>query len=278
MRSSAPFLYGGSSMNLEKQSVGLKAVTALTFILMVTVNGMANTLPINGLQTGQVSDAYPNLFAPAGVTFAIWGLIYLLLALYTLYQSGLFGEKGESRPGYKQSLIQKIFVLSSLFNTAWIFAWHYQLIPLSLILITGILVCLILINLELSHASLSDREKILVRLPFSVYFGWITVATIANATTLLGSLGWGGFGLSESTWTVIILLVGMLIGVATMLRNRSAAYGLVLIWAYGGIWLKHTSEDGFSGQYGAVNTTVLLCITIYVASEGYLLFKAKKTV
>jgi hypothetical protein len=264
-------------MKPQKDSFGLKATTAATFVLMVAVNGMANVLPINKLQTGQVSDSYPNLFAPAGATFAIWGLIYLLLAMYTLYQFGLFREKEGSRAGYSENRVQRIFGLSSLFNTAWIFAWHYQLIPVSLLLIAGILVCLILINLELARASLSGREKVFVRLPFSVYFGWITVATIANATTLLVDLGWDGFGLSEPVWTVIILLVGMLIGVATMVRNRSIAYGLVLIWAYGGIWLKHTSASGFSGRYSQVIATTLVCIAIYAAAEGYLLFNARKT-
>jgi len=263
-------------MRSEKNSGILKALTALTFLLMVGVNGLANALPINGLQTGQVSDSYPNLFAPAGVTFAIWGLIYVLLAFYTLYQLGLFRENGASAPDYNEDRIRVIFVLSSLCNTAWIFSWHYRLISLSLILISGILICLIQINLALTDSTLTGRERFFVRLPFSVYFGWITVATIANATTLLVDLGWDGFGLSESTWTVVILLTGMLIGVTTMFRNRNAAYGLVLIWAYGGIWLKHTSGNGFSGQYTAVIYTVLLCIVVYAASEIYLFLKQSK--
>lgn len=263
-------------MKSNRQSRGLSAVTALAFIVMVAANGLANALPINGLQTGQVSDAYPNLFAPAGLTFAIWGLIYLLLGLYTLYQLGFFRRKSDSEPGFPEERVQKIFAFSSLCNTAWIFAWHYRLIPLSLALIAGILVCLVLINKMLREAPLSDREKVFVRLPFSVYFGWITVATIANATTMLVDRGWSGLGLSQSAWAVIILLVGMLIGTATTLRNRSAAYGLVLIWAYGGIWLKHSSESGFAGQYPSVIGTTLLCIGIFAASQVYLFFKARK--
>jgi hypothetical protein len=264
-------------MITDKNSRALKALTAFTFVLMVGVNGLANALPINGLQTGQVSDSYPNLFAPAGVTFAIWGLIYTLLGFYTLYQLGLFrDEKGGTVSNEAEDRIRVVFTLSSLCNTAWVFAWHYQLIPLSLILISGILICLIRINLSLAGSTMTGREKFFVRLPFSIYFGWITVATIANATTFLVDLGWSGFGLSEYTWTVIILLTGMLIGVATMLRIRNTAYGLVLIWAYGGIWLKHTSDSGFSGQYTRVIYTALLCILIYAAAEVYLMMKAEK--
>lgn len=265
-------------MNPEKNNSALKRITALAFLWMIAVNGMANALPINGLQTGQVSDSYPNLFAPAGVTFSIWGVIYLLLALYTLYQFGLFRDRSEGAPEYREDYILKLFTVSSLLNAAWIFAWHYRFIPFSLILIAGILVCLILINLELGQKSLSRREKMLVRLPFSVYFGWITVATIANATTMLVDMGWNGFGLAESTWTVIILLTGMLIGVSTMLRNKNAAYGLVLLWAYGGIWLKHTSASGFAGQYTQVILTVLLCMAVYAASAAYLLRNSRKEV
>ena len=133
-----------------------------------------------------------------------------------------------------------------------------------------ILVCLILIVREINEEEFSLREKIFIRLPFSVYFGWITVATIANATTLLVSLGWDGFGISEPTWTVIIIAVGLAIGIATMLRNRDIAYGLVIIWAYVGILIKHISASGFAGQYPVVITTVIVCIGIFLIGEVYI--------
>jgi len=247
-------------------------MTAATFLIMIAVNAMANILPINGVSTGQVSDAYQNLFAPAGLTFSIWGLIYLLLAGYTLYHVGLFqgGEGAESRGLLRKTGI--LFSISSLANAAWIFSWHYDFIPLTMLLMVVILVCLILINQAVGSARLSVREKILVRLPFSVYFGWITVATIANATVLLVSLDWKGFGLSEQTWAIIIIAIGMLIGAATAIRNRDIAYGLVIIWAYAGIYIKHTSESGFSGQYPIVIYTVVVCIAALLAALVYIMF------
>lgn len=247
----------------------LKIVTALTFIAMVVVNALANILPINGIGTGAVSDSYPNLFAPAGLTFAIWGLIYLLLAGYTLYHVGLFqGDKS----AVKSVLLCKIgtaFSLSSLANTAWIFSWHYKIIPLSMLLMIVILACLIYIAQTVKKETLSFREKLFIRLPFFVYFGWITVATIANATALLVDVKWDRFGLSEPVWTVIILVVGMLIGVSAIIENKSIAYGLVLVWAYAGILIKHVGTKGFAGEYRQVVITVIVCLALFAAALAY---------
>lgn len=261
---------------------GVKTITkilvALSFALMVTVNVLANSLPINGQNTGQISDSYFNLFAPAGLTFIIWGVIYILLALYTIYQFGLF-QKADKIPA--TSLMERIspfFILSSLLNTVWIFAWHYNLIAVCLVLIAGMLVLLARINLLIDKEKLSNKEKFFIRLPFSVYFGWVTVATIANATTLLVDLGWNGFGISEVTWTVIILLVGAAIGFATIKLRRDIAYGLVLIWSYGGILLKHISEDGFAMAYPPAYVTAGICIAIFIVAILLSLYRKKNQI
>lgn len=251
-----------------------KAIVTTTFLLMVTVNALANILPINGQGTGQVSDFYPNLFAPAGITFIIWGLIYLLLAGFTLYVLGLFRDSNA-----KAELLNKIgilFSVSSLANALWIFSWHYHHIGLSVLLMIVILVCLIIINRNMRGEILTTKEKLIIRLPFSVYFGWITVATIANITTFLVSINWNGFGISEMIWAIIIIIVGMMIGLATMIKNRDIAYGIVLIWAYIGILIKHTSQDGFSGQYPAIIITVIICILLFAFAELYFLFSKRK--
>jgi hypothetical protein len=263
-------------MDKEQTCTSIKIITLLTFLTMVIVNALANALPINGISTGQISDSYPNLFAPAGLTFAIWGLIYLLLAGYTLYQFGLFREN--ARPDRKDLLCRTgmLFSLSSIANTTWVFAWHYQVIPLSLLLIVVILVCLIRINKMLKKESLTGREYLFIRLPFSVYFGWITVATIANVTIFLVSIGWKGFGLTDATWTVLVLTAGLLIALATMLKNSDIAYGLVVIWAYAGIMLKHVSADGFDAQYPVIITTTMVCIVLLIIAEIYLFSKRER--
>ena len=258
-----------------KSSAIIKTLVAVTFLVMIIVNVLANVLPINGVKTGQVSDSYPNLFAPAGITFAVWGLIYLLLAGYTLYQLGFF----QTYTGrLRENSFEKVgifFSASSIANTLWIFSWHYQMIALSMLLMVIILICLIMIVQILKTTQLTIREKLFVRLPFSVYFGWITVATIANATTLLVSLGWDGFGIPEHVWTVVIILIGLIIGIATMLQNQDVAYGLVLIWAYSGIWLKHVSESGFAGQYPIIITTVIVCLVLLIITEVFILINQR---
>ena len=264
------------NMNENNPSTPIKITVVVTYVLMIIMNALANILPINGKGTGEVSDAYPNLFAPAGITFSIWGVIYFLLALYVLYQLGIL--KSGTRDGNRNLLtrIGIVFSISSVANVLWILTWHYDLILLSTVLMLVILVSLIMINFMTKNAVLSGRERFFIRLPFSVYFGWITVATIANVTTLLVDIGWNGFGISESIWTIVILAVGAAIGILTMISFRDMAYGVVLIWAYGGILYKHIIPDGFDRAYIFVIIAAAICIFLFVMAEGYLFFSTKK--
>jgi hypothetical protein len=250
----------------------VKALVVITYLAMVVTNYLANALPLNGRNTGDVSEAYPSLFTPAGITFSIWGVIYLLLAAHVLYQLGLFRDQPESAE--QTALLNRVGVLfsvSSVANTAWVFAWHYDLIPLSAVLIATILVCLALIVSTLRKANLAGRQRWLIGVPFSVYFGWTTVAVVANITVLLVSLRWDGFGLSDSTWAAAMVLVAMGIGTFTMIRNRDIAYGLVLIWAYAGILLRQTSADDLDGRYPQIIAAVIASLVIFVMAEAAIL-------
>lgn len=268
---------GAFVMAGKKGLLGLKIFNTVTFILMVAVNSLANILPLNGLNTGAVSNLYPNLFTPAGITFAIWGLIYLLLAGFVVYQFGAF--KGNEST-YRDDLIREIgpyFAISSLANAAWIFAWHYGMIGVSVVLMLIILYCLIIIVSQISKYDLFPiKEKILMKFPFSIYFGWITVAAIANIIVFLVSLNWDGFGISQQIWTAAILVAGLAITILTMLKNKDIVYGLVVIWAYAGILLKHLSKSGFNGQYPAVIWTVIISIILLACAVGYLVMAKKK--
>jgi len=251
----------------------VKIFVAITYIAMVAVNALANILPINGIGTGAVSDSYTNLFAPAGLTFSIWGLIYILLAAFTIY---LLSVSKDSETG--KSLLNKvgvIFSISSVANILWIFTWHYRLISFSMVLMVIILICLVNIAGEIRTKQLSVKEKLLVKLPFSIYFGWITIATIANATTLLVSLGWNRFGISEVVWTIAILVVGAVIGILVILRNKDYPYGLVILWAYAGILIKHLSKSGFDGMYPQIVITVIVCLALVAAADVYAIAKRK---
>lgn len=247
----------------------------VTYLLMITMNALANLLPLNGQNTGEISDKYANLFAPAGFTFSIWSVIYVLLALHILYQLGLFRK---DKKAHNQLLTQMAiyFSLSSVLNALWIIAWHYDQLLLSVFIMIGILLTLIHINKLTAASTLSLKENFFIKLPFSIYFGWITVATIANITALLVSIGWDGFGLSEATWTVIILIIGTLIGVLTMLELNNAAYGLAILWAYFGIYSKHTSVSGFNYEYPAIIQTVIICMAVIASTMIFVLLRKSR--
>lgn len=234
----------------------IKISTLVSYLVMVGVNYLAVTLPLAGRDTGEISDNYPNLFAPAGYAFSIWSLIYTLLLIYVIYQ---FREGSN----VLVSRVNKIFILNGLLNAAWIFAWHYDLIWLSVLIMLGILITLIKIADTFRGKQLTPKEKWFVRLPFSIYFGWITVATIANITIFLVSIGWNGFGLSDVFWTVVVLLVGAAIGIWRAIHDRNIPYCLVLVWAYGAILAKHLSASAFAGSYPAVIYTASLCILLF---------------
>lgn len=254
----------------------LKFFAAAGYVAMVVMNYLANALPIGGVTTGDASDAYANLFTPAGITFSIWGLIYLLLAVYVIFQFGIIGKK-KSKPN--DGLLAKInvyFLISSLANISWIFAWHYGIIPLSVLIMLVLLVSLIKIADILRKETFSNVENFCVRLPFSIYFGWITVATIANITVFLVSINWNGFGLADQVWTVIILLIGAGIGIWRILKDRNIPYGLVIIWAYLGILWKHVSADGFAKQFTGVILTVGICLVLLLSAEMAIAFKKKR--
>jgi len=221
------------SKNLLRQVINLLAVLAT-----IIVNGLANALPLNGLNTGDISDRFTVYFVPAGYVFSIWGLIYLGLMAYAVFQ--LLPSQRENprllRIGYLPAL-------SGLFNIVWLFLWHYEQFPLSLLAMFGLLLTLIAIYLRLDEGRYSVRgaERWCLYIPFSVYLGWVTVATVANVTSVLDYVGWSGWGLSEAAWAAIMLLVAAGIGVLMGLRRRDAAFLLVLVWAFVGIALKHAA-------------------------------------
>ena len=220
----------------------LPVLDTIGLALMLTLNALANALPINGVTTGGVSDRYNNLFVPAGLTFSIWGLIYLLLTAFVVYQWMV-----ARRDGGAQSLLQRIgiwFFVSCLANAGWILAWHYEELTLSLALMLVLLYCLLTIFLRLGigRSTVTRGERYLGHLPFSVYLGWITVATIANVSAVLVSINWNAFGLSEQFWAVAVIAVAIAIGLAMIVRRGDIYFCLVLDWALLGILLKRTAD------------------------------------
>jgi hypothetical protein len=213
-------------------------VNVLAVILTITINILANALPINGQNTGEISDSFQVFFVPAGYVFAIWGLIYIGLLAFAVYQA-LPAQRENPR-------LRKIgywFLLSCLANSVWIFMWHYNLFPLSLLVMLVLLASLLVIylRLDVGRTRVSTTERWCVNNVFSVYLGWITVATVANVTDVLHDLGWNGFGIAPETWAVIMLIVAAALGVVMALTRRDVAYLLVLAWAFAGIGVKQAA-------------------------------------
>ncbi|MDD3214090.1 MAG: tryptophan-rich sensory protein [Eubacteriales bacterium] len=236
-------------MNVAVKGTGQKISILIAYVAMVTVNALASILPINGVGTGEVSAKYDTLFTPAAYAFSIWGAIYLLLLVYVLFQ--FLPRRGETTPE-QQEVLEKVgawFVISSLFNIGWIFMWHYGHLTISVGVMALLLVSLMRIGWLLRNPHCNPKEELALRIPFGLYFGWITVATIANISVWLVSRHWDGFGIAPEVWTAVILLVGLLIAGITMYRIRSVAYGLAVTWAYAAILYRQLSASGYTGKY-----------------------------
>lgn len=206
------------------------------FVLVLIFNYLANALPLGGKTTGEISNQFSVYFVPAGYVFSIWGLIYLWLLAFVIYQV---------LPAQRQNpLLQRVgylFVLSCLFNITWLFAWHYEVYWLTLLLMLGLLSSLIALYLQ-AHSTPTPpgaADRWLVQFPFRIYLGWVTVATVANVTVVLTYYRWSGWGLSPQTWMIIMLLATVAIGAAVTFTRRDPLYLLVLLWALVGIAVKH---------------------------------------
>jgi benzodiazapine receptor len=235
----------------------LKWMNIIAFALTVVVNGLAGgTTILGGKLTSEISDANPTLITPAGYVFSIWGIIYVLLGIFVVFQV----LPSQKTKGY-QGRIGWLFVLSCLLNIAWLFLWQFEYLGLSVVLMFLLLATLIAIYLRLNvgKSAVTLREKLAVHVPFSVYLGWITIASIANVSVALVSVGWDGFGISQETWAFLIVIIALLITLLVIATRKDVAYGLVVIWALLGIAVKQ------SGNQNIVTTTEISAVVIVIA-------------
>ncbi|NMC55324.1 MAG: tryptophan-rich sensory protein [Chloroflexi bacterium] len=213
-----------------------QAAVVVSVLGALTVNILANALPINGQSTGEISDRFEVYFTPAGYVFSIWGVIFIGWLLLAVYQA-LPAQRENPR-------LRKIgypFALSGLFNAGWLVLWHYNQFPATLAVMLVLLALLIVVYLRMEprNPQVPAAEKWLVQLPVRVYLGWITVATIANLTALLDYLQWNGWGLRPEIWLVVVLSAALLVALAMARTQKDVAYLLVLVWSFVGIWVKH---------------------------------------
>jgi benzodiazapine receptor len=242
----------------------LRYANIIFFGLTVVVNSLAGgTTLIGGQVTAAVSDANPTLITPAGYVFSIWGVIYMLLGVFVVYQA-LPSQQGKEY----QSKIGWLFVLSSLINIGWLFLWQFEYLSLSVVLMFLLLATLISIyvRLRIGKSAVSLRERLAVQLPFSVYLGWITVASIANVAATLVSIGWDGFGISPETWAILVVAVALIITILMLFTRKDVAYSLVIIWALVGIGVKQSGNQTIVmlAEISAAIVAVALISTILV--------------
>lgn len=232
---------------------------ALSVVLALTVNILASALPLNGQNTGEISDRFQVYFVPAGYVFAIWGIIYIGWIAFSIFQF---------RPDQKESPrlrgLGYLFALSGFFNAAWLVCWHYNLFGLSVLVMLTLLSLLIAsyLKLNVGRTSISNLEKWSIDVPFSIYLGWISVATVANITDYLYFINWTGFGIAPQTWAVIMIAVASLLGLLMTFTRRDSGYAFVLVWSFAGIAQKQ-ADTALVANSAWVATIFVLGLGIY---------------
>jgi len=217
----------------------LQGLVIVGVLLTLLVNYLATAGVLNGVTPPEISDALMTKFTPANYAFAIWSIIYTFVIGFAIYQA-----LPSQRDNPKLAGVRELFIVSCALNILWTFAWHYEFYLLSLIFMVGILLAMIGIYVRggIGKPATSWGERLWVHLPFSLYLSWIAVATIANAASLLVHYGWSAFGVSDSVWSAIMILIAALVGAAVLWRRANAAYAAVYVWAVFAITVRYASE------------------------------------
>jgi TspO/MBR family len=215
-----------------------QVVLLLATLSTVVMNVLSTTLPLFGNSNKEISDALPNSFTPAGLTFSVWGVIFLGLLTFAVYQA-LPTQRG---PRYDRLFWP--FLLSNLLNSAWLCAFQSLNFGLSVVIMLALLASLIWLYLILDRMALQGRERLTLGVPASLYLAWISVATVANITAWLVSRGVldGAAGLSGPFWAALLVMVAALIGAAMLVLRRDLAFGLVLAWALYGVYVARPQQ------------------------------------
>ncbi|OLS12041.1 MAG: hypothetical protein RBG13Loki_4332 [Promethearchaeota archaeon CR_4] len=224
-------------MSEKTKNIGWPIANLVAYVLMVLIDSLANIIPFNGYTQAELSDAIPNYIVPAGYVFSIWGVIYVFMGIYAIYQI-----LPANRNAAFQKAIGPWFIVGVIGNGTWIFLWHWKQIPLSLmgmlLLLVSLLAIYLRLNIGKSKAEVSWKERLATQVPFSIYLGWVTVATIASVAAVLVNAGVPGLDSAAITWTVFILLVVTLITELILWFRKDVVFALVVTWAVIGILVK----------------------------------------
>ena len=252
---------------MEKRKIRYwSIINVIALAAVIVVNGLAVTLPLNGISTGDISDLYPNMFVPAGFTFSIWSLIYLLLLCFCIYSTGYsFGKNEDIRPYQILVQLSPYFFVICILNITWIFMWHYLQIGFSVVVML-LFLCTLTGAFKKLHpytGKLPVWQNLFLKMPFVVYLGWISVATIANITALLVHLDWQGFGISQWLWSCIMIATAAALGFIFAILFKEPAYTLVICWAMFGIYYKQIPVSNEVGYMALIATIVMIICAMY---------------
>jgi benzodiazapine receptor len=241
-----------------RSSFLLHAISTVGLVTVLVVNILANALPINGMNTGEISDQYPSMFTPAGVTFSIWSVIYLMLIGFIVYT-------WRNRHDPRVRPLLPWFIMTCVLNISWILAWHFLLPVVSVIIMLLLLGTLVNIFLKIRSFTFANWiEKVLISFPFTIYLAWICVATIANISALLVSVNWDGGILTPEIWTVCMMAGAALIAIAIGLEFKTPAFILVIMWALFGIYVRwNDAESGVIPVSAIIMEVILFGALIY---------------
>ena len=233
----------------------LAILQVIFFIAMIAVNALANILPINGYNTAEVSNMYPNLFVPAGFTFSIWGVIYLLLLVWVIYSTILLWKNNGQHPAYQHVLsIAPLFIVTCILNLSWILIWHHLYPATALVVMGFFLLALVAIYIRMQQHSdkISGLQKWVLYVPFVIYLAWICVASIANTAAVLVHAEWAGFGIAPWIWSCIMIVVATILAVWFGYVKKEFGFALVIAWALFGIYKGQSATS-------KVSTTAIFC-------------------
>lgn len=247
----------------------LPIANGIALIATISVNYFSNTGMLNGNTMKTMSDKYFNYFTPAGYAFSIWGLIYLGLLGFVFYSAGSLFKKGKDnlKQGPLDDLLGKIgwwFVLSCVANSFWVMAWLYDYTGLSVLLMILILVSLgkIVSNTRMELDAHPFKTYLFVFWPFTIYFGWISLALIANIAAYLTKINWNGWGISELNWTIIMIVVAGFVNILMIRLRNMREFGAVGIWALLAISVSNANN----------NASTSIIYTCYVVAGIVLIF------
>ena len=248
-------------MSTPKKVKQLALINLIGFLIMVAVNVLSVVLPLAGRSQVEISDSYYNMFVPAGFTFSIWSVIYLALIVFIFHS---FSKQKVRAFAQIVQDIGSLFLISCLINVAWIFAWHYLQIELAMLLMIGLLTSILMIYLRIEKSEIRNGsfEDLTMRLPFRMYAGWISVATIANMAALLTDYQWNGFGIEPQIWVIIMTSIAALIGLFMLFRFRDFIFPMVIIWALWGILKERLNDVGANDMLVEQGIHVLFAVLV----------------